>query len=57
MEWLEDQMRCRMNEMKKKTKLKEEIEEEKDLIIVKLQKEKDMLMKMLVEEMSATHTC
>ncbi len=46
-----------MNEMKKKMKLKEEIEEEKDLIIVKLQKEKDMLMKMLVEEMSATHTC
>jgi len=56
MEWLEDQMRCRMNEMKKKMKLKKEIEEKKNLIIVKLQKEKDMLMKMLIEKVSATHT-
>ena len=46
-----------MNEMKKKTKLKEEIEEKKDLIIVKLQKEEDTLMKMFVEGVSATHTC
>jgi len=38
-------------------KLKKEIEERKDLIIVKMQKEEDMLMKMLIEEMSATHTC
>jgi len=45
-----------MNEMKKKMKTKEEIEERKDLRIVKLQKEKDTLMKMLIEEMSATHT-
>ncbi len=46
-----------MNEMKKKTKIKKEIEERKNLMIVKLQKEEDMLMKMLIEEMSATHTC
>jgi len=46
-----------MNEMKKKTKTKEEIEEKKDLRIVKLQKEEDTLMKMLIEKMSATHTC
>jgi len=45
-----------MNEMKKKMKTKEEIEERKDLRIVKLQKEKDTLMKMLIEEMSATYT-
>jgi len=45
-----------MNEMKKKMKLKEKIEERKDLIIVKLQKEKDTLMKILIEEVSATHT-
>jgi len=46
-----------MNEMKKKTKIKKKIEERKNLMIVKLQKEEDMLMKMLIEEMSATHTC
>jgi len=46
-----------MNEMKKKTKIKEEIEKKKDLRIVKLQKEEDTLMKMFIEEMSATHTC
>ena len=46
-----------MNEMKKKMKLKEEIEEKKDLIIVKLQKEENMLVKMLIEGVSATHTC
>jgi len=46
-----------MNEMKKKMKLKKKIEEREDLIIVKLQKEEDMLMKMLIEEVSATHTC
>ncbi len=45
-----------MNEMKKQIKLKKEIEERKDLIIVKMQKEKDTLMKMLIEEVSATHT-
>jgi len=45
-----------MNEMKKQTKLKKEIEERKDLIIVKMQKEENMVMKMLIEEMSATHT-
>ena len=45
-----------MNEIKKKMKTKEEIEERKDLRIVKLQKEKDTLMKMLIEVMSATHT-
>jgi len=45
-----------MNEMKKKMKTEEEIEEKKDLRIVKLQKEEDTLMKMLIEEMSATHT-
>jgi len=44
-----------MNEMKKKIKIKKEIEKRKDLRIVKLQKEKDMLMKMLIEEMSATY--
>jgi len=44
-----------MNEMKKKMKIKKEIEKRKDLRIVKLQKEKDMLMKMLIEEMSATY--
>jgi len=54
--WLEDQMRCRMNEMKKKMKTEKEIEERKDLRIVKLQKEENTLMKMLIEEMSATHT-
>jgi len=48
-------MRCRINEMKKKTKMKKKIEERKDLRIVKLQKEKDTLMKMLIEEMSATY--
>jgi len=37
-------------------KLKKEIEEKKDLIIAKMQKEKDTLMKMLIEEMSATYT-
>jgi len=36
MKWLEDQMRCRMNEMKKKMKMKEKIKEKKDLMIVKL---------------------
>jgi len=46
-----------MNEIKKKMKTKKEIEKKKDLRIVKLQKEEDMLMKMLIEEMSATHTC
>jgi len=46
-----------MNEMKKQTKLKKEIEEKKDLIIVKMQKKENMLMKMLMKEMSATHTC
>ena len=50
-------MRYRINEMKKKTKLKEKIEERKDLIIVKLQKEEDTSVKILVEEMSATYTC
>jgi len=45
-----------MNEMKKQTKLKKEIKKKKDLIIVKMQKEEDTLMKMLIEEMSATHT-
>jgi len=45
-----------MNEMKKKMKIKEKIEEKKDLRIVKLQKEEDTLMKILIEEMSATHT-
>jgi len=55
--WLEDQMRCKMNEMKKKMKTKKKIEEKKDLRIVKLQREKNMLMKMLIEEVSATHTC
>jgi len=45
-----------MNEMKKKTKTKEKIEERKDLRIVKLQKEEDTLMKILIEEMNATHT-
>jgi len=38
-------------------KLKKEIEKKKNLIIVKMQKEKDTLMKMLIEEVSATHTC
>jgi len=37
-------------------KLKKEIEEKENLIIVKMQKEEDTLMKMLIEEMSATHT-
>jgi len=37
-------------------KLKKEIEEKKDLIIAKMQKEKDTSMKMFIEEMSATHT-
>ena len=46
-----------MNEIKKKMILKEKIEEKEDLIIVKLQKEEDTLMKMLIEEISATHTC
>jgi len=46
-----------MNEMKKKMKIKEKIEEKEDLMIVKLQKEEDTLMKMLIEEVSATHTC
>jgi len=46
-----------MNEIKKKMKIEEEIEEKKDLRIVKLQKEEDMLIKMLIEEVSATHTC
>jgi len=45
-----------MNEMKKKTKIKEEIEKKKDLRIVKLQKEEDMLMKMLIEEINVIHT-
>jgi len=36
--------------------LKKEIEEKKDLIIVKMQKEEDTSVKMLIEEMSATHT-
>jgi DNA-directed RNA polymerase subunit L len=31
------------------------IEEKKDLMIVKLQKEEDTLMKMIIEEMSAIH--
>jgi len=38
-------------------KLKKEIEKKKNLIIVKMQKEKDTLMKMLIEEVSATYTC
>jgi len=46
-----------MNEMKKQMKLKKEIEEKKDLIIVKMQKKEDTLMKMLIEEVSTTHTC
>jgi len=46
-----------MNEMKKQMKLKKEIEEKKDLIIVKMQKAKDTSMKMLIEEMSTTHIC
>jgi len=46
-----------MNEMKKKMKIKEKIEKRKDLRIVKLQKEKNILIKMFIEEMSATHTC
>jgi DNA-directed RNA polymerase subunit L len=41
-----------MNEMKKKMKIKKKIEEKKDLMIVKLQKEEDTLMKMIIEEMS-----
>jgi len=45
-----------MNEMKKQMKLKKEIEERKDLMIAKMQKEEDTLMKMFIEEMSATHT-
>jgi len=45
-----------MNEMKKKTKIKKKIEEKKDLRIVKLQKEEDTSVKMLIEEMSVTHT-
>jgi len=45
-----------MNEMKKQTKLKKKIKEREDLIIVKMQKEENTLMKMLIEEMSATHT-
>jgi DNA-directed RNA polymerase subunit L len=36
-----------MNEMKKKEKMKEKIEEKKDLMIVKLQKEEDTLMKII----------
>jgi len=46
-----------MNKMKKKTKIKKEIKEKKDLMIVKLQKEENMLMKMFIEEISTTHTC
>ena len=46
-----------MNEMKKKIKIKKEIEKRKDLRIVKLQKEKNTLMKMFLEKMSAIHTC
>jgi len=49
-------MRCRINEMKKKTKIKEKIEERKDLIIVKLQKEENILIKMIIEEVSAIYT-
>jgi len=45
-----------MNEMKKQTKLKNEIEEKEDLIIVKMQKEKDTSVKMFIEEMNVTHT-
>jgi len=45
-----------MNEMKKKMKMKEKIEKKKDLRIAKLQKEKNMSVKMFIEEMSATHT-
>jgi len=45
-----------MNEMKKNTKIKKKIEEKKDLRIVKLQKEEDTSVKMLIEEMSVTHT-
>ncbi len=45
-----------MNKMKKKMKIKEKIEEKEDLRFTKLQKEEDMLMKMFIEEMSATHT-
>jgi len=37
-------------------KLKKEIEEKENLIIVKMQKEENTLMKMFIEEMSATHT-
>jgi len=37
-------------------KLKKEIEKRKDLIIVKMQKEKDTSVKMFIEEMSSTHT-
>jgi len=45
-----------MNEMKKQTKLKKKIEEKKNLIITKMQKEENTSIKMLIEEMSATHT-
>jgi len=38
-------------------KLKKEIEERKDLIFVKMQKEEDTSVKMLIEKMSTTHTC
>jgi len=37
-------------------KIKEKIEEKEDLMIVKLQKKEDMLIKMFIEEVSATHT-
>jgi len=37
-----------MNEMKKKIKLKKKIEKRKDLIIVKLQKEENTLVKMFI---------
>ena len=46
-----------MNEIKKKMKTEEEIEEKKDLKIVKLQKKEDTLIKMFIEEVSATHIC
>ena len=48
-------MKCKMNEIKKKTKTEEKIEKRKDLRIVKLQKEEDILMKILIEEMSVIH--
>jgi hypothetical protein len=56
MKWLEDQMRCRMNEMKKKMKIKKNWREERSDDCETAER-KDTLMKMIIEEMSAIHTC